>query len=57
VEQPESRQVVVVGMNILYGAAVTLRVNVLRSQGVRLSAELSRPVPFELAELNQLFCQ
>jgi trans-AT polyketide synthase/acyltransferase/oxidoreductase domain-containing protein len=56
-EQPESRQVVVVGMNILYGAAVTLRVNVLRSQGVRLSAELSRPVPFELAELNQLFCQ
>lgn len=56
-EPPESRQVVVVGMNILYGAAVTLRVNVLRSQGVRLSAELSRPVPFELAELNQLFCQ
>ena len=46
-QAPENRKVVTVGMNILYGAAVTLRVNILKSQGIRLSAELSRPRPCE----------
>ena len=55
-EPPGNRKVVVVGMNILYGAAVTLRVNVLKSQGIRIASELSRPVPCELAELNQVIC-
>lgn len=56
-ERPENRKVVVVGMNILYGAAVTLRVNVLKSQGIRITSGLFRSVPRELAELNQLICQ
>ena len=55
-DQPENRKVVVVGMNILYGAAVTLRVNVLKSQGIRIASELARPVPLELAKLNQVIC-
>ncbi len=56
-EPPENRKVVTVGLNILYGAAVTLRVNILKSQGIRLSSELSRPVPCELDQLNQMICQ
>lgn len=56
-QAPENRKVVTVGMNILYGAAVTLRVNILKSQGIRLSAELSRPRPCEPGELTKLLGQ
>lgn len=53
-ELPENRKVVTIGMNILYGAAVTLRVNNLRSQGIRVSPELSRPVPCELEKISPM---
>ena len=56
-ERPENRRVVVVGLNILYGAAVMLRVNVIKNHGVRVSPELSRPVPCELERLNSMICQ
>ncbi len=46
-EGPEKRQVVPVGMNLLYGAALTLRLNTLRSQGIRLPAEAARCRPLE----------
>lgn len=56
-EMQENRKVVTVGLNILYGAAVTLRVNNLKSQGVRIADEISRPVPCELAQLNKMISQ
>jgi PfaD family protein len=56
-ERPENRRVVVVGLNILYGAAVMLRVNVIKNQGIRVLPELSRPVPCELARLNEMIYQ
>ena len=56
-ERPENRRVVAVGLNILYGAAVMLRVNAIKSQGVRVLPELSRPVPCELAKLNEVIYQ
>jgi len=47
-EEPEHRRVVTVAMNILHGAALLIRVNALRSQGVRASRSWSeyrlRPV-------------
>jgi hypothetical protein len=35
-EQPENRRVVTVAKNILHGAAVLTRINMLRAQGVEL---------------------
>ncbi|HUO09662.1 MAG TPA: PfaD family polyunsaturated fatty acid/polyketide biosynthesis protein [Phycisphaerae bacterium] len=44
-EEPGNRRVGVVAMNLLHGAAVTTRLNALRSQGVRMDAELARVAP------------
>jgi trans-AT polyketide synthase/acyltransferase/oxidoreductase domain-containing protein len=44
-EEPANRRVGVVAMNLLHGAAVTTRLNALRSQGVRMDAELARVGP------------
>jgi len=52
-EKPENRQVVVVGQNLLYGAAMQLRHQHLRAQGVQLPAGVAhgRPLdPFELSK-------
>ncbi len=51
-EKAENRQVVVVAMNILYGAAVMLRAQSLRCQGVFLPAHCPRLAPLELKELG-----
>ena len=51
-EQPENRKVVTVAFNILYGAAVTQRVNHLKSQGIRIAPELCRVVPQQPEELT-----
>lgn len=56
-EQPENRKVVTVALNILYGAAVTQRVNNLKSQGIRIAPELCRVVPQQPEELNKLISQ
>ncbi len=50
-ERPENRRVVTVGLNILYGAAVLLRVNALRCQGVRVPPGILRLPPLPLDEL------
>src|SRR5262249_6035389 len=41
-ERPENRRVVTVAMNILYGAAVLMRANSLRCQGVPISTSVLR---------------
>ncbi|MDA0814612.1 MAG: PfaD family polyunsaturated fatty acid/polyketide biosynthesis protein, partial [Verrucomicrobia bacterium] len=56
-EHPENRKVVTVALNILYGAGVTLRVNILNTQGILVPSEWSRPAPCELARVNVLLCQ
>jgi PfaD family protein len=50
-EKAENRQVVVIAMNILYGAAVMLRAQSLRCQGVSLPAHCPRLAPLKLEEL------
>ena len=42
---PENRRVTTVAMNLLHGAAVMLRLNLLRNQGFPVSMELGRVVP------------
>ena len=51
-EQPRNRRVVTVAFNILYGAAVLLRLQTLRSQGLPLPGDWSRVPPLELEELK-----
>lgn len=53
-EDPDQRRVVAVSLNLIYGAARVTRVNILRSQGVRVDPDLAdfRPRPED--ELLQL---
>jgi PfaD family protein len=53
-ERPDERRVVTVGLNIMYGAALLLRVAVLRAQGVRLPPQCPRLAPRELSELQAI---
>jgi PfaD family protein len=53
-EQPRNRRVVTVAFNILYGAAVLLRLQMLRGQGFPLARDWSRVTPLELATLEAL---
>jgi PfaD family protein len=53
-EQPRQRRVVTVARNLLYGAAVLLRLHVLRCQGVTVAAEWSRVAPLEPWQLDEL---
>jgi trans-AT polyketide synthase/acyltransferase/oxidoreductase domain-containing protein len=50
-ESAENRRVVPVAMNILYNAAVLLRAQSLRYQGIPLPANFPRLMPLELNEL------
>jgi PfaD family protein len=52
-ERPESRRVATVAMNILYGAAVLLRANHLRCQGLRLPANFPQVRPLEPEEIQR----
>lgn len=51
--EPRNRRVVTVALNLLYGAAVTLRAATLRSQGMVLPMGLPHLPPLELAELRR----
>jgi PfaD family protein len=51
-EKAENRRVALVAMNILYGAAVLLRVQNLRSQGIQPPTNFTSPAPMELDELS-----
>jgi PfaD family protein len=52
-EAPRNRRVVPVALNILYGAAVLLRLHTLRSQGVRLPPDWSHLSPLEPERLAE----
>jgi hypothetical protein len=52
-EWPENRRVATVAMNILYGAAVLLRANHLRCQGLRLPANFPQVRPLEPEEIQR----
>jgi len=51
----DQRKVVTVARNILYGAAVLARANMLRSQGIQLPAEAVKNTPLQDAELKEYF--
>lgn len=55
--EARNRRVVIVALNLLYGAAVTLRAALLRSQGLVLPAGMPHLPPLELAELRQRWPQ
>ena len=53
-EQPENRRAVLVGQNLLYGAALQLRRQCLRAQGVQLEVDVAGGFPLEQHELNRV---
>jgi hypothetical protein len=54
-DAPENRRVVDVARNILFGAAFLTRLNMLRSQGYPLAADLARIAPLEPERLKEFF--
>lgn len=52
-QQPANRQVATVAYNLLYGAAVMMRINALRSQGFPVPMEALRVPPRERADLER----
>ncbi len=50
-EEPANRRVATVALNLLYGAAVTTRINTLRNQGVRLDPDLTRIAPLPIRSI------
>ncbi len=50
-EAREQRRVVTVAMNLMHGAAVISRANLLRIQGITLAPEWINPAPLELSDL------
>ena len=51
-EHPANRGVVVVALNLLYGACVQLRRETLRQHGIVLPSSMVRNGPIELSELQ-----
>jgi PfaD family protein len=56
-EHPHNRRVVTVALNLLYGAAVLLRLSALRCQGIPLRPEWSRLTPLEPEPLERAISQ
>ncbi|MEJ2656995.1 MAG: PfaD family polyunsaturated fatty acid/polyketide biosynthesis protein [Desulfobacterales bacterium] len=52
-QRPENRRTVVVAMNLLYGAAVTTRVNWLKHQGVVLPTDTEHFSPLPLEKIRK----
>jgi PfaD family protein len=52
-EQPKNRSVVSVALNLLYGAAVALRVSGLRTQGVAVDRSVGTVPPLELDAVRE----
>lgn len=50
---PENRKVVSVALNIIYGAALATRINMLRQQGVTLAGEVCEVRPREADEIEK----
>jgi hypothetical protein len=53
-EQPRQRRVTTVALNLLYGAAVLLRLQVLRCQGATINPAWARLEPLPPEELQRL---
>ena len=53
-EKPDNRRVVLVGLNLLYGAAMKLRRQYLSVQGVQLPAGVASEFPLEQRELSNV---
>ena len=49
----DKRKVATVGLNLLYGAAVIMRINNLRSQGIMFSPHLLRVTPMEQEQIKE----
>ena len=52
-DAPEQRNVATVAMNILFGAAVLIRANQLKLQGVCLDDEAELSAPLEIAQIKE----
>ncbi|OQY27467.1 MAG: 2-nitropropane dioxygenase [Candidatus Cloacimonetes bacterium 4572_55] len=52
-EKAENRDVVTVAMNLLYGAGLTQRLQLIRSQGVQLPPEMRRIKPLPISEIKK----
>lgn len=52
-EEPANRKVVTVAMNIMYGAALLIRCDNLRTQGITVPAEITRFKPIEMKQLME----
>lgn len=52
-ESPQNRKVALVALNLLYGAALMIRLNILRNQGIPLASSFYNLVPLELPRLQQ----
>ena len=52
-EDPEQRRVVPVALNILYGAGIVNRLNILRMQGIQLPPEFWKIAPLSKDEIEQ----
>jgi PfaD family protein len=53
-ENPENRDTVTIAMNLLYGASILNRVNMLRTQGVKLPPGVERFSALRLKEINRI---
>ncbi len=51
--EPANRTIVAIAMNLLYGAAVVTRINVLRNQGVKFSDQVTHLAPQEISVIEQ----
>jgi trans-AT polyketide synthase/acyltransferase/oxidoreductase domain-containing protein len=52
-EQPRHRKVVTLALNLLYGAAVIMRINNLHSQGIMFAPRLLRVAPMEQEQIEK----
>ncbi len=52
-ERPANRQVATVALNLLFGAAIQIRINALRCQGIPLPHETTRLEPLESDQIKE----
>jgi PfaD family protein len=52
-EEPRNRRVAIIGLNLLYGAAIHLRIQMIRCQGIPWLAELNHCPPVVLEDLHK----
>ena len=53
-EDLQNRKVATVALNLVYGAAVNMRLNILRAQGFSFPTDIFRVTPMELSRIKEL---